>query len=147
MGIPILGALIGKIGDIFGGVKGIIDEVSTTDEERLQAKVQLDAIQAEVVSVVLDYEKTLAVEQALTVRAEVTGHSWLQRNWRPIAMLWMMALVSAYWLGFTPDTLTEAVVLSMFALVKIGLGGYIVGRSAEKIVPAAVGAFKKSHEA
>jgi len=68
------------------------------------------------------------------VLAEANGHSWLQRNWRPLTMLWLMGLVSMYWFGLTPDNLNEASIDNLFKLVQIGLGGYVVGRSGEKIM-------------
>jgi hypothetical protein len=39
----------------------------------------------------------------------------------------------AYWFGLTPSDLPQDSVDEMFQLVKIGLGGYVVGRSGEKI--------------
>jgi hypothetical protein len=34
----------------------------------------------------------------------------------------------------------------MWDLLKIGIGGYTIGRSAEKIIPAAIDAFKKKEQ-
>ena len=66
------------------------------------------------------------------VLAEAQGHSWLQRNWRPVTMLTFVALVAAKWLGFTAPGVTEAVEMELMRLIQLGLGGYIVGRSVEK---------------
>lgn len=71
---------------------------------------------------------------ASTVIAEAGGESDLQRNWRPIVMLWFAALVGAHWLGLTPDTLKNDQVLALLEIVKLGLAGYVVGRSAEKVM-------------
>ncbi len=49
-------------------------------------------------------------------------------------MLWFAGLVGAHWLGFTPPNLPEAVVLKLLSIVQVGVGGYVVGRSAEKVV-------------
>ena len=75
----------------------------------------------------------LAQAQASIVRAEAEGESWLQRSWRPIMMLWFGGLVGAYWFGFTPPNLNEEAITGLFTLVQIGIGGYVVGRSGEKI--------------
>lgn len=72
--------------------------------------------------------------QTSVILAEANGDSWLQRNWRPVVMLWLMALISAYWFGLTPKGITEDIALSMFSLVKLGLGGYVVGRTGEKMM-------------
>jgi len=68
------------------------------------------------------------------ILAEAQGGSWLQRNWRPLLMVWFAILVGAYWFGFTPPNLPESTINQLFNLVQIGVGGYIVGRSGEKIV-------------
>lgn len=72
--------------------------------------------------------------QANIIIAEAQGGSWIQRSWRPIIMLNFGALITAHWLGFTPDNLTEPQILALLNLVQVGLGGYIVGRSAEKVM-------------
>ena len=61
-------------------------------------------------------------------------------------MLAFVAAILAYWFGLTPDTLPPDAINEMFLLVQIGLGGYVVGRSAEKIVPGMVEAFKKKEQ-
>ena len=86
-----------------------------------------------------------AIEQAAAevVKAEAASGHWLAANWRPITMLVFVGLICARWWGFTAPGMTEAEYLSIYDLVKIGLGGYVVGRSAEKIVPAITEALKK----
>ena len=69
---------------------------------------------------------------ARIVLAEAQG-SWIKGNWRPLTMLIFVGLICAHWLGFTPDNLSEAQVLELMDLVQIGLGGYVLGRSAEKV--------------
>lgn len=70
--------------------------------------------------------------QASIIVAEAKG-GWLQRNWRPITMLVFVGLVVAKWMGFTAEGVTEAVEMELMTLIQIGLGGYVVGRSAEKV--------------
>jgi len=48
-------------------------------------------------------------------------------------MVWFSALIGGHWFGVTPDNLSDEAVLSLFGLIKLGLGGYVLGRSAEKI--------------
>jgi hypothetical protein len=66
------------------------------------------------------------------ITAEAQGESWLQRNWRPVTMLSFVGLIGAHWLGFTAPNLSEAQIVGLLDIVKIGLGGYVIGRSAEK---------------
>lgn len=77
------------------------------------------------------------------IMAEANSRHFLAANWRPITMLTFVALIVARWLGYAAVGMSEAEYLSVYELIKIGLGGYVVGRSAEKIVPAIVAAMKK----
>lgn len=61
--------------------------------------------------------------------------SWLQRNWRPLMMVFFAVLIGAHWFGFTPENLSEEQIADLYDLVKIGIGGYVVGRSVEKVAP------------
>ena len=72
-------------------------------------------------------------KRAEIIMAEANSGSWLARNWRPITMLTFTGLVCAHWLGFTPENLTPAETADLMDIIKIGLGGYVVGRSAEKV--------------
>lgn len=86
-----------------------------------------------------------AIEQAAAevVKAEASSSHWLAANWRPITMLVFVGLIVARWLGWTAAGMTEAEYLSIYDLIKIGLGGYVVGRSAEKIVPMVAESLRK----
>ena len=79
-------------------------------------------------------ELELLSKQTDIIKAEAQGDSVLQRSWRPLTMLTFVALVVAHWLGFTAENLTEDVVLKLLSIVQVGIGGYVVGRSAEKAV-------------
>lgn len=90
-------------------------------------------------------EHANAIEQAAAevVKAEAASSHWLAANWRPVTMLVFVGLIVARWLGWTAPGMTEAEYLSVYDLIKIGIGGYVVGRSAEKIVPMVAAALKK----
>lgn len=68
------------------------------------------------------------------VLAEANGESWIQRTWRPLLMLWFAGLVGAHWMGFTPENLSQATIDHLLTIVQVGLAGYVVGRSGEKIM-------------
>ena len=82
-----------------------------------------------------------AIEQAGAdiVKAEAQSENWLASAWRPITMLTFVALIVARWLGWSAPGITEAEVLKLWDIVQLGLGGYVIGRTAEKIVPAVMG--------
>ena len=73
-----------KILDFLGGnvikeIGGIIDNLFTTDEERLEAKNKI-------FKVIQEKELELQKMQTDIIIAEAKGN-WLQRSWRPILML------------------------------------------------------------
>jgi len=81
-----------------------------------------------------EHAATMFAASADVVQTEMKGESWLQRNWRPVTMLTFVGLIVARWLGLTAPNLTPEVELYVMSLIKVGLGGYVIGRSAEKIV-------------
>lgn len=86
-----------------------------------------------------------AIEQAAAdiVKTEAASSHWLAANWRPLTMLTFVALIVARWFGWSAPGLSEAEALALWDIVQLGLGGYVVGRSVEKIVPAIAEALKK----
>ena len=69
------------------------------------------------------------------VRTEAASQHWLAANWRPILMLTFGGLIVARWFGWAAPNLNEAEYLALWDIVELGLGGYVIGRSAEKIAP------------
>lgn len=107
---------------------------STLVERWFPDKDEQDKRKADLVSMAMSGDLKVLQTQAGIITAEAQGDSWLQRNWRPITMLWLSGLVGAHWLGFTPPNLSEAQVVGLLDIVQVGLGGYVVGRSAEKVM-------------
>ncbi|MCG8410659.1 MAG: holin family protein, partial [Bacteroidales bacterium] len=71
------------------------------------------------------------------ILAEAKGN-WLQRSWRPIVMLsFTFVVLYAYFLqpAFFPNSVDvkNALPSEFWQLLNIGVGGYVIGRSAEKI--------------
>ena len=115
-------SLIGSIG---GKVLDIVDDVVEDKDEanRLKFEIQRQLIE----------NKSTELESAARiVLAEAQG-SWLQRNWRPLLMVTFAGLVVAHWFGFTAPDIPETVQNSLLNIVMVGVGGYVVGRSGEKI--------------
>ena len=72
---------------------------------------------------------------ASIIADEAKSEHWLASSWRPLVMLTFTALIVARWLGFSAPGISVAEVLKLWDIVQLGLGGYVIGRSAEKIVP------------
>lgn len=118
------------IAGIFKPAAELIDELHTSEDERLAAKGHLLDVQAAAMQRVFDYEKSTLEAQANIVNSEAGSEHWLTATWRPITMLTMLTLVVGDAMLWLPNPLSE----DAFMLLQIGLGGYVVGRSAEKIV-------------
>ena len=127
------------ISSIFKPAADLVDELVTSDEERLQLKTKLKEVENEFQTKVLEYESRLMEAQSSIIQAESTGKSWLQRNWRPITMLTFLVLVVCDSFGI----LTFRLAPDAWTLLQIGLGGYVIGRSAEKIASSIGKVFKK----
>jgi hypothetical protein len=93
-----------------------------------------EKLKAEITRELLKADSVALRKQANIIMAEANGDSWLQRNWRPLVMCNFACLITAHWLGFTPENLSEKQILALLDIVQVGLGGYIVGRSAEKVM-------------
>lgn len=76
------------------------------------------------------------------IKAEASSEHWIVAAWRPILMLTFGGLIVARWLGFSAPGISEAEILKLWSIVEFGLGGYIVGRSVEKVVPSITDAMK-----
>lgn len=81
--------------------------------------------------------------RAEIVKAEVQSESWLAQSWRPILMLTFGALIVARWMGWATPNLTEPEYLKLWDIVQLGLGGYVMGRSVEKVAPVLAQALKR----
>jgi len=131
--------LLSLISSAISPVTDLIDDLHTSDEEKLQIKQRVFEIQAKAYSEAIDLEKAQMQARADIIKAEAQGQSWLQRSWRPITMLTFLCLVVCDAFGLLEFRLSE----EAWTLLQIGLGGYVVGRSAEKIAPAIVDGLKK----
>ncbi|MFQ3230874.1 3TM-type holin [Reinekea sp.] len=127
------------IAKIINPVTELVDSLHTSDEERLQIKHKLFELQTQMAFKVMEYEGKLLDSKTKIITAEATGQSWLQRNWRPITMLTFLVLVVMDTMGYTEFRLSA----EAWTLLQIGLGGYVVGRSAEKIAPKVTEAMRK----
>lgn len=133
--------MVGEILGILGKVAGSVADRIFPDPEHELKRIELQqALQAAVL------ERTSEIERAAAevVKAEAQGESWLQRTWRPVTMLVFVSLIVARWLGWSAPNLGEAEVMKLWDIVEIGLGGYVIGRSAEKVLPGLVTSIRKS---
>lgn len=127
------------LGEVIKPVTGLIDELTTTDEEKGQLRNELTKVENMFAKEVLAYETKIMQMQADVIMTEAKGDSWLQRSWRPVTMLSFLVLVVCDSFGW----LVTPIAPQMWSLLQLGLGGYVVGRSAEKIIPKVLTKWKE----
>jgi Holin of 3TMs, for gene-transfer release len=126
-------------GPITQVLEGFIKDKATRQQLEADLKVRLTDHLAEVV----------ALQQGV-VLAEVNSEHWLTRSWRPLLMVLLMAflvltglvlplgdLIVGRVIPFNPHW--QAVPPAFWEFLTIGMGGYIGGRSLEKIAGQVVG--------
>jgi len=121
-----------KIIDWFGGsvVKDLLaglDNLFTSKEEKIKAE---NVIKQILVQKQLELQKL----QTDIIIAEAKGN-WLQRSWRPLMML-AFGFIVIYTKFIAPVfglTIPELEV-EFWTLLQIGIGGYVVGRTGEKMM-------------
>jgi hypothetical protein len=111
---------------VIGEIGKVIDNLFTSEEERIKAK-------NEVFKVLQEQQLELQKLQTEIIVAEANGN-WLQRSWRPILML-AFGFIVIYVKFIAPLFQLPIPPLEneFWNLLQLGIGGYVVGRSAEKI--------------
>lgn len=127
------------IGGLIKPVTKLIDELHVSDEERGHLVNEMTKLENEITSKTLSYESKLLEAKTSIIKAEATGQSWLQRNWRPITSLTMLALVVGHYLGLLAFPIAD----EAWTLLQICIGGYVGGRTLEKVVPSLLDRFGK----
>jgi hypothetical protein len=125
----VAGPLVGKIVDLVKGYQ--------------EKKVSEAALRAEVEKAILGTFAEVAKTQGDVIMAEARGENWLQRNWRPMVAVCFAFIVVFYglltpiavgWFGFPPVRVGDQLLEWIMQAVMVCLGGYIGGRSLEKVV-------------
>ena len=116
-------------------ITSIIDKIIPDPAQRDKAKIELLALQQN------GQLKEMEVAMSAIV-AEANGQSALQRNWRPVTMLCFVGIIVNNYMIYPYLSLfwSAAPLLpvpqDLWELIKIGLGGYVIGRTVEKSVAA-----------
>ena len=132
-------ALPAWLGALFEPLARVIDDLTLSREEKERLKLETLSTQIGMATQVLDYESKLIEAQASVIKAEAEGKSWLQRNWRPILMLTITFIVANnYVIAPYLDAMFGWKLMlelpnELWTLMTVGVGGYIAGRSGEKI--------------
>jgi len=112
---------------VIGEIGKVIDNLFTNDEERIKAK-------NEMLKVLKEQQLELQRLQTEIIVAEANGN-WLQRSWRPILML-AFGFIVIYVKFVAPLFSLPIPPLEneFWNLLQIGIGGYVIGRTGEKMI-------------
>jgi hypothetical protein len=117
---------------------------STKEEGELQIKagalkLQFQALTNQITGKVIELESQLLTAKQDIIVTEAKSASFLTSNWRPITMLTLLFMIVADGFGWLVQPLPD----DAWTVIKIGLGGYVTGRSLEKIIPQTLEVMKK----
>tara|TARA_Y100001963_G_scaffold150611_1_gene232000 strand:- start:4267 stop:4659 length:393 start_codon:yes stop_codon:yes gene_type:complete len=127
--MSILGGLFsGGAKDLVEGVGGVIDDLHTSKEEKLEAKRKMQEL-------VASYETQMEKEISTRWEADMKSDSWLSKNVRPLVLIFLV--LSTVLLIFIDagviNFVVEAKWTDLLQLVLITvIGAYFGGRSLEK---------------
>lgn len=117
--IPVLAPILGKVvGNLF-------------PDPEAKAKAE-----QEVLTQLLAHQNQIESAAASIIKTEAASSHWLASNWRPLTMIVFVALIVARWFGWSAPNLQPDEYIKLWDIVQLGLGGYVIGRSVEKIAPS-----------
>ena len=131
------------IGDLINAGTNLIKSYFPPDlspEQKAKLEQGLAEAQNQLTTSVIKYHENEIEQKASIIRAEAQGDSWIQKSWRPITMLVFVFIIANNYILFPYISLfggkatTLAIPPDMWNLLKIGLSGYVVGRSVEKSI-------------
>jgi len=110
-------------------VGNVVDDLTTSDEERLEAKQKLEQM-------IFDFESKMQEEVSERWKADMQSDSWLSKNVRPLTLMFLvvstvlMIFIDAGAINFVVDANWKD--LLQVVLITV-IGAYFGGRSYEKI--------------
>lgn len=121
MALPIIAAIAPVVTSVIGRLFPDANERAKAERETMV--------------LLMEHQKELENAASQIVRTEAASPHWLAANWRPLTMLTFVSLIVARWFGFAAPELHESEYAKLWSIVELGLGGYVIGRSVEKVTP------------
>lgn len=97
-------------------------------------------IEKEIKLALLEHTDSLEAMRGKIVLEEAKSSSWLTASWRPLLMMVVVLIIGCNYLLFPivrifyPEMISLELPQELWQLLTIGVGGYVVGRSGEKMV-------------
>ena len=125
--------------NILGAVTPIVSALFKTVDKAIDSKEDREKIKQTIQQQVLAGEMKELTTASNIILAEAKSESWLARNWRPLLMLVVVLIIANNYLlvPYANAFFNWGIILelpdALWTLLTIGVGGYTVGRSAEKV--------------
>ena len=128
--MSILGTIFsGGAKDLVEGVGGVIDNLHTSKEEKLEAEQKVKEL-------IASYETAMEKEISTRWQADMASDSWLSKNVRPLVLVFLvvstvlMIFIDAGMISFEVESKwTDLLQLVLITVI----GAYFGGRSLEKV--------------
>jgi len=130
-----MSSIVSVVAGIFKPVAKLVSEFIEDKDQANEFRTQLALAQNDLQGKLIAQQSALNAARANVIIAEAQSNSWITRNWRPVTMLTFVGLVVGKWFGLTIEGVDPALELELMSLIKIGLGGYVAGRTVEKVLP------------
>ena len=127
-------SILGKIfssgaNELVKGVGGVIDELHTSKEEKLEAERKIK-------DMIMGYEANMQQQVTKRWKVDMQSDSWLSKNIRPLVLIFLvvstvlMIFIDAGVIAFeVKDTWVDLLQLVLITVI----GAYFGGRSLEKV--------------
>ena len=113
------------IASIFKPAAKLIDDVVTSDEERLKLRNELAKIESAAKLKTLDLEQEIVKARTSVIIAESQSQSWITKSWRPLCSLLLTGyVVVGPLIGYPPPQ-------DVYSILQVFLSVYAGGRSLE----------------
>ena len=110
------------ITEIIKSLASVVNTYNLTEKEKEQIKLDMNIVLLQHIDKIAEMQRDIIISEA--------KGNWLQRSWRPIIMLTFSAIVV---LGVFIEIPLLTNSSPFWDIMQLGLGGYVIGRSAEKI--------------
>ena len=134
--------MVPVIGDIINAGVNLVKSYfppDLTPKQKIKLEQGMQELQSQMTKSLTNYYENEITQKAQIIKAEIQNESWLTRNWRPITMITFVIIIANNYILYPYLKLffSQAPILQiptdMWDLLKLGLGGYVVGRSVEKV--------------
>jgi hypothetical protein len=128
--------------NILQAISGLIPSIGETITKFVKDKDLAAQLEHDITSKLVGFQSEVVQAKAAIIVAEAQGQSYIQRNWRPITMLTFVFIIAnnyilvPYAVAFGAEVPMLDIPPGMWSLLTVGIGGYIGGRTYEKVTAA-----------